>query len=330
MNDPEAEVDRPKRSRGIKPEKLEDVDLSKVITVFYYNKRGSNEILRQNFPREGVIMFCDKFRQLLIHDPAQKAIYLPRIDPRPYGAVFDWIQQCLRGHAIADFETYDEDEPGVYTRYADIIEAAEFLELPARDITEKVMKRLNNMARMQREKPRRVTLDELEDFYENRPDELRKLASSTIFYCWWYEEVDAPRFTPDEMCELSALRQDYPALDKDLHEHVDEHDKFLDTKRKKREAERMGVTDDGSGESGYASGTTGGGWEGCDTSASVSGGNVWDAGGDGWAAGGGEDANKENTSPANQSSWEQDFGNDKSGYDWADEVNDEAQPVAAW
>lgn len=55
----------------------------------------------------------------------------------------------------------DEYSPGVFTRYADIVEAAEFLELPARDVAEKVMKRMKGMARMQREQDRRVTFDEL-------------------------------------------------------------------------------------------------------------------------------------------------------------------------
>lgn len=55
----------------------------------------------------------------------------------------------------------DDYSPGVFTQYADLVEAAEFLELPARDVAQKVMKRMKGMARMQREQDRRVSFDEL-------------------------------------------------------------------------------------------------------------------------------------------------------------------------
>jgi hypothetical protein len=57
----------------------------------------------------------------------------------------------------------DEYSPGVFTRYAEIVKAAEYLEVPDRDVAEKVMKRMKSMARAQRGEgqDRRVTWDEL-------------------------------------------------------------------------------------------------------------------------------------------------------------------------
>jgi hypothetical protein len=55
----------------------------------------------------------------------------------------------------------DEYSPGVFSRYADIVKAAEYLEVPDRDVAEKVMKRMKNMARQQREEDRRVSFEEL-------------------------------------------------------------------------------------------------------------------------------------------------------------------------
>lgn len=102
---------------------------------------------------------------------------IPNNNIAPYRAIFDWILECVNSGSIVDFETVsfttsafencanvlqsDEYSPGVFTRLADIVSAAEFYELPARDVEEKVIKRMKGMARMQREQDRRVTFDEL-------------------------------------------------------------------------------------------------------------------------------------------------------------------------
>lgn len=199
-----------------------------------------------------------------------------------------------------------------------------------------------------------------EDFYENRREDLAKISSSTVFFSWWYSHLDSED-TPDEMCELSALRTDYPELDQDLHDHVSDHDEFLKAKKQKREAEQME-----SGDSGYGSGAVGGGWDAGDNganNAAAGGWNTdtsvaapagdwntgaetgatgdWNTGAETGAAGGWnsgvddgqsssnvfEGADKENVAPATGGmSWDQ--GGE--GNDWADEVNDSAQPAASW
>lgn len=133
--------------------------------------------------------------------------------------------------------------------------------------------------------------------------------------------------TPDEMCELSALREDYPKLDQDLHEHVSDYDDFKKAQKAKRDAEREGT------DSGYATAGGGGGWEdtnsldvaagGWDTAAPAAVGGWNDAGAAG--AQSPDDTNKENVAPAATAEWDQ--GGE--GNDWADEVNDSTPPVAA-
>ena len=174
-----------------------------------------------------------------------------------------------------------------------------------------------------------------EDFYETRSEDLAKIASSSVFFSWWYSHLDSED-TPDEMCELSALRSDYPMLDQDLHDHVSDHDEFLKAKKQKREAEQME-----SGDSGYGSGNVGGGWDtedngavgDWDTGAAAAPVGDWNSGVETGAADGQagsnalDDSNRENVAPAaGEMSWDQ--GGE--GNDWADEVNDSAQPASSW
>lgn len=146
----------------------------KKVPIFQRTKLNNIDFLYQSFPVEGIIMFCNKFRQEVQKD---KAVYLPEGNTEASSMIFDWIQRCLDAGSIEDFEIVshsisysdrwltllqsDEYSPGVFSRYADIVNAAEYLEIPDRDVAEKVIKRLKGMARMQRDQDRRITFDEL-------------------------------------------------------------------------------------------------------------------------------------------------------------------------
>jgi hypothetical protein len=167
---------------------------------------------------------------------------------------------------------------------------------------------------------------------------LAKIASLSVFHSWWNWHLNEDD-TPEDMCELSALREDYPALDEDMHEHVKDFDAFKKKMKAKRDAEQ-----NGSGDSGYASGAAAG-WEtenaitgavgGWDVAEPIAASGDWNSGvvdttgpapiATDFGAVATED-NKENVVPGGSEGWDQaDEGND-----WADEVNDSAAPVASF
>ena len=155
------------------------VDQSMKIPIFYPSAKGSHDFLYSRFPLKGIELFCSKFRDSI---KQEKAVYLPDDNLDSWRMIFDWIQRCLDNGAIEDFDVVsvlhqmrrtntnhsksDEYSAGVFTRYADIVQAAEYLEVPDRDVAEKVMKRMKTMARAQRGEgqDRRVTWDELGEF----------------------------------------------------------------------------------------------------------------------------------------------------------------------
>ena len=172
---------------------------------------------------------------------------------------------------------------------------------------------------------------------------MAKIASLTVFHSWWnwhLSEVD----TPEDMCELSALRQEHSSLDEHLHEHVKDYDEFKKQMKAKRDAEQNGTAD-----SGYAS-AAGGGWDNNDAVTSPVGdwdvaapepAGDWNTGGPNNASGGDQnfqdapaadfgsvvdENNKENVAPGDgNTGWDQGGGSN----DWADEVNDSATPVTS-
>jgi hypothetical protein len=148
---------------------------------------------------------------------------------------------------------------------------------------------------------------------------LRKPAAESIFFSWYYGHLD-PEVTPEEMCILSELRQDYPDLDAELHAICQDQVDFLDGRKKKREAERAAenaaTNDDGMGGFDNAGGfENGGGFD--DQAAGFGQGST-----DTWeeqAAGLSATNDWDKPAPGQEGD---------GGGDWADEVNDQVNEPA--
>ena len=70
----------------------------------YRSQQGTTEFLYPKFPREGLILFSDRCRQGIL-DGKWKYVLIQGSNIAPYRAIFDWIQQCLDGGSMTDFET---------------------------------------------------------------------------------------------------------------------------------------------------------------------------------------------------------------------------------
>ena len=197
-----------------------------------------------------------------------------------------------------------------------------------------------------------MSWEEVEYFYDKYEDNgLRDVAAASVFYAWWRGVLDEED-TPDDMCFLSVLREELPALDDDLHKWAEKNEEDVRAKWAKKDEEKRGGGEAGGfGEdSGFAEGGGGGsGWDQGDNQATLGATGGWDAGDGGggsneWETGGapaaGNDWEKENVAPSGGSSsfetpaptpsgesWD---GTDGGGNDWAEEVNEAAKPAPTW
>lgn len=207
----------------------------------------------------------------------------------------------------------------------DVVIAGHILGVPAGSLGFFLEKRLNFIARKHL-----MPFEQVVKFYSVDSDPykagLRKIACASIFNAWWEYRLDESA-TPELMEELSDLREDFPELDQDLHDAVEEKDAAMEKSRlerkAKREAEQSGADggfgnsfDQNNNDTGF-----GGDWDKSATAAPAT--SEW--------------IDQENVADNNFSDWdkptahfEKHNGDDNPGEtsgDWADEVNEQFQPA---
>ena len=197
-----------------------------------------------------------------------------------------------------------------------------------------------------------MSWEEVEYFYDKYEDNgLREVAAACVFFAWWRGDLDEDK-TPDDMCFLSVLREQLPQLDEDLHEWAEKNEKEVRAKWARKDEEKRnggggGGFGDDSGSAEADGGGVGAGWNQDDNTATAGATGGWDAGGgdNDWGTAAAPSTNnweKENAAPSGGSSswntpaptpsgggsnWDD---TDARGNDWAEEVNEAAQPAPAW
>ncbi|KIW65432.1 hypothetical protein PV04_07693 [Phialophora macrospora] len=282
---PEVREQREDRGPRIPPAKLSTIDATPTISIFYKpDKRAPVTLLDSKFPRDAAMIFCDRIRRDIM-DNSSKSFTIVGGDLNGHKLVLAWINQCVEEQSIVKFKDLDESTPGFFTTYANIILSGYYLGIPARDLSDHVLKRMTAIARKQL-----MTWDEVDWFYETAfpstlPQEkesaLRGVAAASIFYGWWAAKLDSEE-TPEEMCILDVMRQKNKQLDDDLHAWCERNEK--DVRRKweeKSNAKKYGAQgSNGGGDGGgwdQSAGTTEGntgGWDNADADNGASGG--WD------------------------------------------------------
>ncbi len=197
-----------------------------------------------------------------------------------------------------------------------------------------------------------MSWEEVEYFYDKYEDNgLRDVAAASVFFAWWRGALDEED-TPDDMCFLSLLREELPALDEDLHKWAEKNEEEVRAKWSKKDEEKRGGGGGGGtgfgADSGFAGGGGGSAGWGQDNDQDTAGSKGdWTTGADGGGAGNneweasaahasGNDWEKENVAPSAGSSLNtpaptpsgDSWGEaDGGGNDWAEEVNDAAKPA---
>lgn len=277
------------------------------ISIFYKPvKSAPSQLVDGKFPRDAAMIFCDRIRHDLM-DYNSKSFTITGGDLTAHKETLAWIKECIAEQSIVKFKDvslplqdspsgettmanhsmqFDDNKPDLFKSYANIIVTATYLGIPARDLGDGLLKRMQTIARKVL-----MSWDEVEWFY-NSPTldacsvALREVAAASVFWGWWTAKLDEHE-TPEEMMILDIMRQEIPKLDRDLHDWCERNEQEVrrkwEEKKKAKEAEAAGNTGDFSSGGGggwdntasATSGEVGGGWE--DTAApATSGGGDWD------------------------------------------------------
>jgi hypothetical protein len=236
-------------------------------------------LLDGKFPRDAAMIFCDRIRRDIM-DNGSKSFTIVGGDLNGHKLVLGWINQCVEEQSIVKFKDVglstlskfserkylvtlsmtdfsdnfqlDESTPGFFKTYANVILSGYYLGIPARDLSDHVLKRMTAIARKQL-----MTWDEVDWFYETAfpstlPQEkeaaLRGVAAASIFWGWWAAKLDSEE-TPGEMCILDEMRHENKQLDDDLHAWCERNEK--DVRRKweeKAKAKKYGQGSNGGGD----------------------------------------------------------------------------------
>lgn len=179
---------------------------------------------------------------------------------------------------------FDQEDPDVFLKYLNAIIAANYLGIPARDFANSMTKVMLGVARKVQ-----MSWDHVEYFLydpalNNCSDEVRGIATASIFYAWWNAKL-TDEDTPEDMMYLSWLRDQDQDLDDALHDwcfrNQEDVEKRKAEKRAKR-AEEAAAVDGGVGEGwgddgAAAEPTVGDGWDtGNFSAATVAGESSWD------------------------------------------------------
>ncbi|ETI26071.1 hypothetical protein G647_02848 [Cladophialophora carrionii CBS 160.54] len=282
---PEAREQREDRGPRIPPAKLSTINATPAISIFYKpDKRSPVTLLDSKFPRDAAMIFCDRIRHDIM-DNGSKSFTIVGGDLNGHKLVLAWISQCVEEQSIVKFKDLDESIPGFFTTYANVILSSYYLGIPARDLSDHLLKRMTAIARKQL-----MTWDEVDWFYETAfpstvPQEkeaaLRGVAAASIFWGWWAAKLDSEE-TPGEMRVLDVMRQENKKLDDDLHAWCERNEKDVrrkwdeKSKAKKYGAQTSNGDGDGAGWDQPAATTEGnsGGWDNAVAENGASGG--WD------------------------------------------------------
>ncbi|KAK5065249.1 hypothetical protein LTR84_001087 [Exophiala bonariae] len=304
---PEQREDRGPR---IPPAKLADLnDTAPYISLFYKQDRNSAlQCVEHKFSRDVAMVFCDRIRHDLMDNSSCKSFTVTGINLKGLKYVLNWIKASVEEKKTAEFEKFDQDDPDIFIKYVNAIIAANYLGIPARDFANSMTKVMLGVARKVQ-----MTWDQVEYFLydpalNNCSDEVRGIATASIFYAWWNAKL-TDEDTPEDMMYLSWLRDQDKDLDDALHDwcvhNQEDVEKRKAEKRAKRAEEAAGV-DGGAGE----------GWgdNAAATGAEASAGAGWDTGDSGAAAATGE------------SSWDQPTNEESTG--WEDGTPAEARNLS--
>ncbi|KIW10491.1 hypothetical protein PV08_11455 [Exophiala spinifera] len=211
---------RPREDRGprIPPAKLSDIKPNPTIAIFYRTGKGSPlQLVDGNFSRDAAMIFCDRIRHDFMDDNSRKSFIVTGIDLTGLKETVAWINQCVSEQSIVKYRELEADTPELLSRYANVIIAATYLGVPARDLAEGLTKRMQGIARKVL-----MSWKEVEWFYtspalNNCKDSLREVAAASVFWAWWNSVLNEED-TPEELDTLEELRSRIPKLDGDLHD----------------------------------------------------------------------------------------------------------------
>ncbi|EXJ56902.1 hypothetical protein A1O7_07246 [Cladophialophora yegresii CBS 114405] len=321
---PDAREQREDRGPRIPPAKLSTINATPTISIFYKpDKRSPVTLLDGKFPRDAAMIFCDRIRHDII-DNGSKSFTIVGGDLNGHKLVLAWINQCIEEQSIVKFKDLDESTPGFFITYAKVILSSHYIGIPARDLSDHLLKRMTAIARKQL-----ITWDEVHWFYETAfpstmPQEkeaaFRGVAAASIFWGWWSAKLDSDE-TPEEMRVLDVMRLENKQLDDDLHAWCERNE--VDVRRKwgeKSKAKKYGAQTANDGDNG-----AGAGWD--QPAATAEGNNGgWDnaVAEDGASAGWDVAA----PHPANSAAATTSRGNGANTWDSADVLNENDAPYA--
>ncbi|KEF61440.1 uncharacterized protein A1O9_03006, partial [Exophiala aquamarina CBS 119918] len=262
---------REDRGPRIPPAKLTALEeTATYISIFYKkDKNSASQLVDGRLSREVAMIFCDRIRHDLM-DNNSKSFTVTGIDVKGLKYVLDWIKTSVQEKKTADFEKFDQEDPDVFLKYLNAIIAANYLGIPGRDFADNMTKVMLGVARKVR-----MSWDHVEYFlYDpelaNCSDQVRGIATASIFYAWWsYKLTDED--TPADMKYLSWLRDQDEKLDADLHDWCVRNQEEIERKRAEKRAKRRKEAGGGGEDAG-----TGEGWN--NDGAGVGGGSGWDTG----------------------------------------------------
>ena len=325
--------------------------------IFYKKDNRSINDLFMTFPAEYLAIFSDRYRSE-IWDNGAKSITIIGGDKAVYKEIFDWMLDSIHQDMptaapvpevsllfymiLADLLTttqFDESTPNVFRKYAGLIVAAAYLEVPARDFADHIIKK--TLFKLSRDKL--MSWDEV-DFYiesfqgdSDTDEKMREVLTNSIANAWWKGNLrEADDEDDNDYCILSVLRTEHSQLDEDLHTWCEKNEARIRGKWAEKDAQKNGggAAAAGNWDTGAATagaddwdtpGAAGGGSDWGDVPATTGVVGDWNAGGDAWAgnengtaaapkASGGwddsgigyasENGQKENMAPAEAAGWD--------------------------
>lgn len=178
---------------------------------------------------------------------------------------------------------FDLEDPDIFLKYVHAIIAANYLGIPARDFA-------NNMTKVMLGVARKVQMnwDQFDYFLydpalNNCSDEVRDIATASIFYAWWNAKL-TDEDTPEDMMYLSWLRDQDKDLDEALHDWCVRNQEDVEKRKAEKKAKRAeeaaaaAAGDGAAGGVGEGWGNNGGVGEGWGHDGASAGGTGWENG----------------------------------------------------
>lgn len=144
------------------------------------------------------------------------------------------------------FPQLEDDTPNLLSSYANVIIAATYLGIPARDLADGLTKRMQGIARKVL-----MSWDEVEWFYtspalNNCKDSLREVAAASVFWAWWNAVLNEED-TPEDMDVLEEMRVNIPKLDDDLHDWCERNETEVRKKWEEKKTKKESCVSDDAG-----------------------------------------------------------------------------------